>query len=155
MHTNVLAVYSYFVTARELLFTHALYQEDPLGYYKIPFAHSFTTFHGDHSSCKILYAHVYILSARESSIATKFCWCTWLHPLSQDELPNYKVLFMYRYMAAKESFLATGYTVYTHGYILSAKESFLATGYTVYFLFLFLFFFHIINLLCPDIRASM
>ena len=38
MYTNVLAQCSYFVTAREFLFTHALYQEDPQGYYKVPFA---------------------------------------------------------------------------------------------------------------------
>ena len=41
------------------------------------------------------YAHGYILSARKNTLPTKFCLCTWLHPLSQGELPRYRVYCLY------------------------------------------------------------
>ena len=76
------------MTAREFLFTHALYREDPQGYYKVPFARA------PYLQSSV-YAHGYILSAKESSLAT-----------------GYTVYAHGYILSAKESSLATGYTVY-------------------------------------------
>ena len=73
MYTNVLARCSYFVTAREFLFTHALYQEDPQGYYKVPFARA------PYLQSSV-YAHGYILSAKVSSLATGYTVYAWEEP---------------------------------------------------------------------------